>query len=173
MPNVFQKADQAPMYAVAARLKVDIPNVDYPVQIVCPLHDDHAPSARFYPDSNSCFCWTCNRAFGPVALVAGREQVSFTRAAHLIGEWFGIDLSPSLEEAEAERLIAAWEDPPALGDPNDRRRAAAMILRPVGMPWPLAETLMNAYEVLDLTLIDPMEWVRWAQGLEVSVDASS
>lgn len=36
-------------------------------QIPCFAHDDVHPSARVYPQSNTVYCWTCNRAFDVIA----------------------------------------------------------------------------------------------------------
>lgn len=160
MANIFEKADRADIQFIAEKLGLNWgTGWDRPFQVLCPLHDERNPSARIYPDTNSGYCWTCQKAFGSVSLVAAQEQVSFTRAAHLVGEWASIDLRPTLEEAEAERLTALWEDPPAIGDPNNLRRTAAMLVRPVGLPWEVAELLMGAYEVLDHTTIEPRTWV--------------
>lgn len=164
--NIFRRIEErVSIFDAAKRVGLDWEDWGRPQQVNCPLHDDRTPSARVYGALEGGYCWTCQRSFGPVALVAAREQVSFPRAAHLLGEWFGIDLTPSLEEEEARRLIDAWEDPKLIGDPNDDRRMAAMLLRPVGMPWGAAEVLLNAYEVLDHTDIEPREWMRWTSTL--------
>ena len=40
---------------------------DVPQQIHCFNHDDSNPSARVYPATNTCYCWSCQKGFDVIA----------------------------------------------------------------------------------------------------------
>lgn len=135
---------------------------DRPFQIHCPMHADSTPSARCYPRSNSLFCWTCQRSIGPVGLVSTLEGVSFRHAVDMLSSWYGVNIEPDLDEEEARRLIGLAEGRrPAqtIEERAELRRVAGLVVRAADVPWVGAEQLLVAYELLDLTDVDPQDWL--------------
>ncbi len=61
-----------------------------PRQIHCPIHTDARKSARVFPDSNSVYCWTCARAYDPVAIVSEQEGIGVTAACRYIEDNAGV-----------------------------------------------------------------------------------
>lgn len=50
-------------------------------QYRCDLHGmDNKPSARFYPRTNSTFCFACQKSRGPIDLVMDKEGLAFGQA---------------------------------------------------------------------------------------------
>ncbi len=74
------------IYDVLRHYGVETP--DETVSIPCPVHKDSRPSARVYRDTNSVYCWTCQRSWTPVQLIAAKEQVSPPDAQALADQWF-------------------------------------------------------------------------------------
>ncbi len=50
----------------------------------CPLHDDRSPSFYVYPESNSFYCFGCNKGGNGINLVMEKEQMAFKDAVHFI-----------------------------------------------------------------------------------------
>lgn len=165
MSRESQAVDEAvSIYDVAKRYGLGWVDTGRPQQILCPLHNDTTPSARIYM-TNSGYCFTCQRAFGPTAIVASQEGVSWSQATRMLAGWYSVDLSVDPDEEEARRLIglASGRATPMTEDElQDLRRAAAMTARCVELAWDEAARRLRAYEVLDLTDIDPQEWQRKA-----------
>ena len=60
--------------------EVDPEGQDHEQQFSCDLHgdgQDSKKSARFYPSSNSIYCWACGRARDAIALVREKNGLSF------------------------------------------------------------------------------------------------
>ena len=69
-------------------------------QFSCDLHGpDHKPSARYYPESNSTYCWPCAKKRDPVEWVKEKEQVNFIRAIEILEERLQL---PTLPWSDAE-----------------------------------------------------------------------
>lgn len=80
-------------------------------QFPCDLHGDgfdNKPSARIYPDTNSWFCFACNKVRDAIRTVQDREGVGFHEACRAIERRFGLR-APSMEGFEKE--IRAKESP--------------------------------------------------------------
>ena len=61
-------------------------------QISCPnpIHEDINPSARVYANSNTVFCWTCNKTWDVVELVKVAKDYTFKQACDLLELKFGV-----------------------------------------------------------------------------------
>ena len=64
------------------------------VQFRCPFHGkDNKPSARFYRQTQSAFCWVCRKRWDVIDFVMEMENMTFIRAIlHLIKK-YNIDTS--------------------------------------------------------------------------------
>lgn len=145
------------------RYRLGWPDYGKPVQIHCPTgqHADTNPSARYYPATNSAYCWTCQRSVDPVSLVAAQERIGFEKAAHLLAEWYGMSVEPDHDEDEVRALLARVGQARPLS-PQDAQRlrlAASMARRAVSLPWADVEALLAFYDLLDGTDVDPEEWM--------------
>lgn len=66
-------------------------------QFRCDLHGtghDNKPSARVYPDSNSTYCWACDRSRDPIAYVIEKEGVEFMDALKRLEDKYGLPPLP-------------------------------------------------------------------------------
>lgn len=67
-------------------------------QFNCDLHGpDNKPSARYYPQSNSTYCFACQKARGPIDYVIEKEGLSFKEACDFL-------------ERKANLPSLPWED---------------------------------------------------------------
>jgi DNA primase len=157
--------EQVNIYDVARRYKLDWGEreIGKNIQILCPMHSESNPSCRIYANTNSGYCWTCQKSFGPTGLVVALEGCSWGEATRLLAQWYQVDLTPDPDEEEAHRLIqlASTERPVEQATLDEQRRYAAMARRCVGLSWAEAERLIELYELLDLTDIPASEWI-WA-----------
>lgn len=64
-------------------------------QFACQLHGaDNKPSARYYPLTNSTYCWVCQKHRDPIAYVMEHENVDFKDAIRLLEERLGLPALP-------------------------------------------------------------------------------
>ena len=62
-------------------------------QISCPFHgSDSKPSARFYPESNSMYCFTCKKSWDVVSYVMEEKASSFRSALDLLVSRFNLPI---------------------------------------------------------------------------------
>lgn len=65
-----------------------------PQQISCPFHGvDTSRSARFYPDTNSMYCFACKKSWDPISFWMKHQGIGFMEAARQLSSQFGVDLS--------------------------------------------------------------------------------
>lgn len=166
MSRESQLVDEAvDLLDVARRYKLPWANGDgrdRPRQIHCPMHADETPSARFYPATNSLYCWTCQKSAGPTGLVVALEGCSWRAAAEQLASWYNVDLTPDPDEEEARRLIGLASGrpvPPTDEERAELRRYASMARRAVGLDWEAVVPLLEHYELLDLTDVEPELWL--------------
>ena len=70
------------------------PRLSDETQFKCAFHgQDNKPSARFYKNTNSCFCWTCKKSWGPLSFIQEKEGLYFSDTVRFIIRKYGIDLS--------------------------------------------------------------------------------
>lgn len=64
-------------------------------QYQCDLHGvDNKPSARYYPRTNSVYCFACGKARDPISLLMDKEGVSFRDACERLEQQFGLPALP-------------------------------------------------------------------------------
>lgn len=62
-------------------------------QLNCPFHGaDVKKSARVYPDTNTIFCWTCDKAWDVIEFVKEMEDLPFGSACNLLIKRFSVDI---------------------------------------------------------------------------------
>jgi hypothetical protein len=70
-------------------------------QFKCPFHGkDNKPSARFYRDTQSCWCWVCQKSWDVVSFVMDKEQMYFKQAINFLVEKYKLDTSSISEDPE-------------------------------------------------------------------------
>jgi hypothetical protein len=87
-----------------------VPNADREQQFSCDLHGDGAdskPSARFYPDSSSWYCFACSRSRDVITTVMEKEGVPFGQSCSILEKRAG--LAPLPWEASDEGKQSADE----------------------------------------------------------------
>lgn len=79
-----------------------IPDDHREQQFRCDLHGiDNKPSARFYPETNSTFCFACGKARDPVSFIMDKEGLEFRQACELLEKRANLAPLPWKEEEEA------------------------------------------------------------------------
>jgi hypothetical protein len=81
---------------------------DHEQQFSCDLHGDgrdNKKSARYYPASNSMYCWACGRARDSITLVREKNGIGFHEAATWLERRYGLPELPW----EAEETVKAVE----------------------------------------------------------------
>jgi len=79
-------------------------------QFPCDLHGDghdNRPSARVYPDSNSWYCFACDRTRDAIDTVQEKEGKDFWAAVRALEERYGLPPLPYEDEGEQARNPAA------------------------------------------------------------------
>lgn len=73
-------------------------------QFACTLHGrDGKPSARYYPVSNSTYCWVCHKTRDPIAYVMEHESIGFPEAVRFLEDRLGLDPLPWSDDVERPR----------------------------------------------------------------------
>lgn len=100
--------------AFGYRIRADSPHEQ---QFSCDLHggDDRKPSARYYPATNSTFCWACHKARGPLDYWVEKREVSFRAALLELESKYQLPplsevVLPEEEEEEAPEEKGGWEE---------------------------------------------------------------
>lgn len=79
-------------------------------QFSCDLHgQDHKPSARYYGENNTTYCWVCQKKRDAIAYVMEKEHLDFREAIELLERRMSLpplpwsDEDPGAGEAQASR----------------------------------------------------------------------
>ncbi len=83
-------------------------------QFSCDLHGDgrdSKPSSRYYPDSNSIYCWACGKIRDPIELVREKEGLGFKEAVKLLEVRFRLPTLPyEAEQSATQRILQEGRD---------------------------------------------------------------
>jgi len=80
------------------------------VQLRCPFHGkDNKPSARFYKNTQSMFCWVCYKSWDVIQFVMEKEQIYYVRALLFIIDKYKLDDSLITEDPVLEPLTLATD----------------------------------------------------------------
>ena len=115
MSRAKQRADRIRREISIVQVLVDY---GYPVhsgyggeeQFSCDLHgdgSDGSPSARVYPDTNSMYCFACDRSRDTIQLVREKEGVEFWDAVKLLEKRYKLGLLEYTDEGEQATTSAA------------------------------------------------------------------
>ena len=79
-------------------------------QYACDLHGiDNKPSARYYPRTNSVYCFACGKSRDPIGLVMDKEGVGFREVCDRLEKQFGLTPLPWDDEGKVEEHTVADE----------------------------------------------------------------
>jgi len=75
------------------------------VQLRCPFHGkDNKPSARFYRNTQSMFCWVCYKSWDVIQFIMEIEQLYYIRALLFIIDKYKVNISSISDEPELPPL---------------------------------------------------------------------
>jgi CHC2 zinc finger len=81
------------IFTALSEIGKPIERYEYPHQIMCPFHDDArpggSPSARVYPDTDSIYCWVCDKSWNPISVVAESRGITYRQAKMQLRADFG------------------------------------------------------------------------------------
>ena len=70
-------------------------------QLSCPFHGkDNKPSARYYAETDTMYCWTCQKRWDVFGYLGEKKDYDFGSSVKFLVQKFGIDTSamPDIEE---------------------------------------------------------------------------
>lgn len=116
---------QLPMARVLLHYGVELrhPDPHQETSYACPLHgdgNDSSPSARLYPDTQSTYCFACQRARDAVGWVREKEGLPFWAAIRRLEDLFNLEPLPS--------HVAMLRDGAGVSDEGDSRKPAVNAL---------------------------------------------
>lgn len=71
------KAKAYPIEQVAMNQGIDVRRPGF---IVCPFHEDNTASLKLYKDTNTYYCFGCNKGGDVISFLMGLQKISFTQA---------------------------------------------------------------------------------------------
>lgn len=72
--------------------------------VKCPFHNDDKASAHFYLDTNTLYCFSCNKHWSPVKFVQEFCKVSSEEAKKIVCEIGGIEYNPPKPLSDEDKL---------------------------------------------------------------------
>lgn len=78
--------------------------------ILCPCHQDRKPSMKVYPESNSCYCFTCGKSLDIIDFVMVKENCKYKEALNKISTMFGLGISGEMTLEQKEELSKKLRD---------------------------------------------------------------
>ena len=72
------------------------------VQYRCQFHGkgDNKPSARFYRQTKSCYCWVCRKRWNVIEFIKDKEVLNYYQALKYIASKYKLDLSSIPDDPE-------------------------------------------------------------------------
>ena len=148
--------DEVPLDVVLTRYGYPvIPNADREQQFSCDLHGDGSdskPSARYYPESTSWFCFACSKSRDAISTVMEKEGKSFSEACSRLEKEYGLPPLPWEDDNREER--AAVEIAPTKGKSvEDYSTSVLKSLKAYGVGKDLEiDDLLRLWEVHDMLM---------------------
>jgi len=72
-PDMTEDIRKAKEYPLTELIELNTNNVTR-----CPFHEDRNPSMRYYPESNTVYCFSCHRSWDTIAFVMERDGMTFS-----------------------------------------------------------------------------------------------
>lgn len=122
MDEIESILEQLTIYPVLQAYGVEFYGGGLPEQIHCPFHGtDVNKSARVYPETNSVYCFTCDKSWDVIHFIQDKEELTFPETLRLIRATWDIEVVVPDYEA---RLYALRHRPA-----TDTREFAATVER--------------------------------------------
>ena len=117
MDDLYAIKEQVGIYAVLADYHVEFYGGGTPEQIHCPFHyPDTNRSCRVYPDTDSLYCFVCDKTWDVVEFVKDKEELSFGAAVAFVKSRYGVEIfTPDYETNLYRNRQQAPEDVKAFG----------------------------------------------------------
>lgn len=144
------------------------PDAEREQQFRCDLHgSDNKPSARFYPATNSTYCWVCQKSRGPLDYVMEKEGIEMRPALDLLEAKYDLGELRWSDEAEDNPLQRFEQELQNLEYPNrgfeDERKAVRRLLDTVTRERDLdLQTTLKLWEVYD-RLVYGAKYESWGE----------
>lgn len=104
---------------------VHLPQTIKPQQLSCPFHGaDVSMSARYYPETNSMYCFACKKSWDPISFWMQYSETKFMEAARQLSVKFRVDMS-KLVDIKNISLLKFGKNK---SNPVDKRKMALYIL---------------------------------------------
>jgi DNA primase len=82
------------LHDILESVDVHLRQVLRPEQMSCPFHGaDTSMSARYYPETNSMYCFACKKSWDPIGFWMQYAEVRFMEAARHLASKYNVDLS--------------------------------------------------------------------------------
>jgi len=137
-------------------------------QFSCDLHgdgSDSSPSARFYPESNSFYCFACGKARDSISLVMEKEGLEFPQACQAIEKKYGLS-----EWVYQKKKDIFQED--EVADPSEIEiisqsvyRRLTWVTKERSIEYSLALRLWEGYDLL--TSLEKSSKAQWRKLIEM------
>jgi hypothetical protein len=120
-------------------------------QFSCDLHGvDRKPSARYYPSTNSTWCWVCRKSRDPIAYVMEKEGVGFREAVEHLEQRLGLGALPWVDAEDRPADVHDEIDVARSVSYEDERRRTDRLLRGLTHDRePDARTILAFWETFD------------------------
>ena len=117
MDDVTAIKEQLHIYTVLADYNVEFFGGGTPEQIHCPFHyPDTNRSCRVYPETDSLYCFVCDKTWDVIEFIKDKEELSFGAACAFIMSRYDVEIyTPDYETSLELNSRQAPEDVEAFG----------------------------------------------------------
>jgi len=89
------------------------PNKADEVQFKCPIHGtDNKPSARFYRETQTCYCWFCQKRWDVISFIGDKEGLNFVGSIKYIIDKYKLDTTdiPDFDIGPSKPRVVTEDD---------------------------------------------------------------
>ena len=139
---------------------IRLPQRIKPQQLSCPFHGkDLSMSARFYPETNSMYCFACKEAWDPISYVMKSDGIKFMPAANFLVSHYKLDVSRLRDLAFGDHTKFKGGAARKSKLTDDEKRKKAFIKLNCQLITRLARQNGNCVLLLVTTLHSLLQWV--------------